>query len=235
MGRRFRAGTLTTSLLLLGICLGCERGPVLATTSPTPQVSPVPPPAVPSDPPTVTSISPEIGSTRGTGIVITGTGFQQNVIVTLGDVVIAGCVPSVRCGYVFTTSTTIFASAPPHATGTVDLVVTNPDRQSVTLAGGYTWAAPESFEADGIWEGGADSNYETPLRFTIERNMVTDVTCGSSSTVTLSPAAPVINGEFSYRAADGSSMSGRIRAPNRAIGDMNIAPCSAYPWSATRQ
>jgi hypothetical protein len=64
---------------------------------------------------------------------------------------------------------------------------------------------------------------------------VSDVTCGSSSTVTLSPGPPVINGEFSYRGADGSSMSGRIDSPNRAFGDMNIAPCTAYPWSAKRQ
>jgi hypothetical protein len=238
MIKRFRAGAGLTGLLLLGISLGCDRGSSLVTpsTSPTPsQAVPVPPPATPSAPTTVTSISPTTGSTRGTQIAITGTGFQQLATVTIGDVAIALCtVPIGGCGYVFT-STTIFASAPPHTTGTVDVVVTNRDGQSATLAGAYTYASPESFETNGVWEGGADSNYETPLRFTVENNAVRDVTCGSSPTVTLSPPAPVFNGEFSYRGADGSSMSGRIDSPNRALGAMNIAPCSAYPWSAYRQ
>jgi hypothetical protein len=39
-------------------------------------------------------------------------------------------------------STTIKVTAPPHAGGIVDLVLTNPDAQNVTLTGGYTYVAP---------------------------------------------------------------------------------------------
>src|SRR5207247_1155163 len=138
-----------------------------APTAPSPPVV-----AEPAPPPTVTAISPAIGSTEGTGITIAGTGFRTPVIVTLGGFVIS------QGSH---TSTSIYASAPAHVAGRVDVVVTNPDGKSVTLAGGFTYASPDSFEANGHWEGGADSNYDTPLQFTIENNTPTSVTCGTAA------------------------------------------------------
>ena len=158
--KRFLTGAVMTGFgALLGTSLGCDQ----SSPSPTqPTVPAQPPVIVPfGPPPSLTAISPDSGSTGGTGVTITGTGFRSPAIVTLGGILTSN--------YVFT-STTIITSAPAHAAGSVDVVVTNPDGQAGRLAGGFTHASPGSFEVNGNWEGGADSNYGTPLRFTIENN-----------------------------------------------------------------
>ena len=42
--------------------------------------------------------------------------------------------------------------------------------------------------------------------------------------VSLSPPAPIIHGEFFFRGADGVAISGRTLAPNEAIGVVNVGP-----------
>jgi hypothetical protein len=223
MFKRFLMCAVMTSLVVLvGMSLGCNRTP-----SPTQPTSPTQPPVVvPSGPPpSVTAVSPDTGSTGGTGVTITGTGFRSPAIVTLGGITITQ--------YVFT-STTIIASAPAHVAGSVDVIVTNPDGQAGRLGGGYTYVSPDSFEANGNWEGGADSNYSTPLRFTIQNNTLTSVSCGTSANLTYASPPLVSNGEFSA-VGDGASISGRIVSPNYSQGTINIAPCLAFPWGASRQ
>jgi hypothetical protein len=225
MSRCFPARAVMTSLVVLvGMSLGCGR----SSPWPTQPTSPAQPSvAVPSGPPpSVTVVFPDLGSTGGTSVTITGTGFQSSAIVTFGGIV--------AHPYVFN-STAMVASTPAHAAGSVDVVVTNPDGQAGRLAGGYTYASPDSFEVNGNWEGGADSNYETPLQFTIQNGLLTRISCGTSGTLTLSPPPEVAHGEFSFLGDDGASISGRIIAPNWALGTISIAPCPAFPWFAKRQ
>jgi hypothetical protein len=234
MLKRFLACAVVSHLVVVaGLSLGCDRSSPFPTqpTSPTPA-----PVVVPSGPPpSVTSVSPEIGSTGGTSVTITGVGFRSGASVTLGGIVIRGCSqPTENCSWVGA-STTIYAFAPAHAAGSVDVVVTNPDGQAGRLAGGYTYAIPESFEANGTWEGGADSNYETPFRFTVQNDTLTSISCGVSGTLTLSPPPPVRHGEFSFVGPDGAKVSGRIVSPNSAFGQINMWPCFAFYWSATRR
>ncbi len=82
--------------------------------------------------PTVTAISPTSGpDTGGTSVTISGTGFRSGAGVTFGGVAAAGVsVPS---------GAQIAATAPAHAAGTVNVVVTNSDGQSVTLFNGFTY------------------------------------------------------------------------------------------------
>jgi hypothetical protein len=217
---------VTSLVVLVGMSLGCDR----SSPFPAQPTSPTQPPVVvPSGPaPSVTAISPDLGSTGGTGgVTITGVGFRSPATVSIGGIVIR------QYAYVLT-STTIIASAPAHAAGSVDVVVTNPDGQTGRLTGGYTYASPDSFEVNGNWEGGADSNYETPLRFTIQNDTLTSVSCGTSGTLTLSAPPRIRNGEFSF-VGDNGTISGRIVSPNSALGTISIAPCAAYPWFATRQ
>jgi hypothetical protein len=83
-------------------------------------------------PPTVSGIVPPQGSTAGgTGVTITGTGFATGAAVTLGG--LAATAVSVQ------NDTTITATTPAHAAGAVDVVVTNPDTQHGTQAGGFTY------------------------------------------------------------------------------------------------
>ena len=84
--------------------------------------------------PTVTSIFPSFGPTAGGALVtIGGTNFASGATVTLG-----GSTASVGS----LNATTITATSSAHAAGIVDVVVTNPDTQSGTLASGYTYRPP---------------------------------------------------------------------------------------------
>lgn len=180
-------------------------------------------------PPSVTGVSENVGSTRGgAALTVTGAGFRTGAVVTFGGTTVHN--------YVFK-PTTIIATAPAHPAGTVDVVVTNPDGQSSTLAGGYTYEPPESFEVNGQWTGGADSNYGTSFRFTVQANTVVSVSCGTSPDVALSPPPPIVNGEFSFAGDDGVRISGSIVSPDVAMGTIRIPGvqfCFGEPWYAER-
>jgi hypothetical protein len=85
--------------------------------------------------PTVASISPQGGDiTGGTPVTITGTNFD--IAMTDGAVVIGG----VNCTGVSATTTVITCSTGARAQGLIDVVVTNPDTQTVTLATSFLYA-----------------------------------------------------------------------------------------------
>jgi hypothetical protein len=78
------------------------------------------------------SISPTGGRTAGgTSVTIKGTGFQSGAKVAFGG--ITATKVSVL------SATSIAASTPPHAAGTVSVTVTNPNGQSATLLNAYTY------------------------------------------------------------------------------------------------
>ena len=84
--------------------------------------------------PTVSTILPNTGTTAGgTAVTITGTGFLSGATVSLGGTSATG-VTVVR-------STSITATTPAHAVGSVNVVVTNTDAQFGTLTNGYTYTS----------------------------------------------------------------------------------------------
>jgi hypothetical protein len=84
--------------------------------------------------PTVTGVSPPSGSTSGgTSLTISGTGFQYYATVTIGGVN--------ATNVNFVNSTTITATTGPHAAGTVNVVVQNPDSQTGTGVSAFTYGA----------------------------------------------------------------------------------------------
>jgi peptidoglycan/xylan/chitin deacetylase (PgdA/CDA1 family) len=90
--------------------------------------------APPTPAPTATGVSPTSGPADGsTRVTISGSGFAAGATVTF-DATTAQ-VESIS-------TTTITVSTPAHAAGSVDVTVTNPDGQSVTLAGAFTYIAP---------------------------------------------------------------------------------------------
>jgi IPT/TIG domain-containing protein len=211
--------------VLVALGMACGRSSP-SPTQPTPRPLPgAPPVPTPGDPLlTVTDVSPDSGSIEGTYFKITGTGFRAPLVKLDGVLIPRTSSPD---------STTIHVTAPAHAAGPVDIVVTNHDGQTVRLSGGFTYAAPESFDVNGNWEGGADSNYETLLRFTIADNAVTRVSCGPSA-VTFSPPLRITHGAFTL-AGDHDDMSGRILSPSHAQGTISIPSCISYPWFAAKQ
>ena len=92
----------------------------------------------PNPAPTVTAISPATGPAGGgTPVTITGTGFLTGATVTFGG--------TSATGVTVVSATSITATAPAHAAGTVNIVVTNTDSLNGTLSNGYTYTAGISF------------------------------------------------------------------------------------------
>ncbi len=87
--------------------------------------------------PTVVAVTPNQGPTAGgTGITISGSGFVTGATVTLGG--------AAATGVSVASATTITATTPAHAAGSVDIVVTNPDSQAGVLSNGFTYTAGPS-------------------------------------------------------------------------------------------
>ena len=224
MANRLSASTLTAGVLfVLVVCAGCGKD---APTSPSRSTTPTPTSVIP--PPSIAAIVENVGSTSGGApVTITGTGFHPGAVATLDGVRISG--------YVHLGST-IYATAPAHAAAKVDLVVTNPDGQAATLSGAYTYVSPETFDIDGVWKGGADSNYGTDFGFTIRDGAVVSVSCGPFSSET--PPVPVVMGRFSFAETEGVNISGAIVSPGLALGWISIGGvkfCDKEPWYAEKK
>ena len=83
----------------------------------------------------VRSASPGTGLIAGgQTVTISGNNFATGLAVTFGG--------AAATGVTVVDSGTVTATTPAHAAGLVDLVVTNPDSQQVTLVGGYRYLAP---------------------------------------------------------------------------------------------
>ena len=87
--------------------------------------------------PAVSSVSPNSGNVGGgSPVTITGTGFQTGATVTFDG--------TAATGVTVVNDTTITATTPAHSAGTVAVVVSNPDFQSGSLAGSFTYTnAPD--------------------------------------------------------------------------------------------
>jgi peptidoglycan/xylan/chitin deacetylase (PgdA/CDA1 family) len=93
--------------------------------------------APPDAPPTVTSITPAIGSVAGgTFVMIEGSGFVPTTAVAIGGVPCAPVVVMSATLLACTTGDSHFAE------GAKDVVVTNPDSMSATLATAFTYECP---------------------------------------------------------------------------------------------
>jgi hypothetical protein len=82
----------------------------------------------------VVSLCPGTGTINGgTAVTIAGTAFQNGATVRFGGVA--------ATNIQVLSSTTITATTPAHTAGAVDVSVTNPNGQSGTLSGGFTYAS----------------------------------------------------------------------------------------------
>jgi hypothetical protein len=78
----------------------------------------------------VTSVTPNSGAPY-TRLTIAGTGFKPGALVSLGGVNATGVATY--------SDSVISATAPMHSAGTVDVVVTNPGGERVTVTGGFSY------------------------------------------------------------------------------------------------
>jgi hypothetical protein len=176
--------------------------------------------------PTITGVSPNVVSTAGTWGTITGTQFQPGATVKIG---------STALWVTFQDSTTLrFANSGAHAAGSVDVTVTNPGGLAATLARGYTYSTADAFDANGEWIGHADgrNEYLTDMRFTIENNVLTSLSCGTP--VTMPTTVSMQNGAFSFAGADGLTMSGMLVSTTTSSGQVNAPGCADGRWWADK-
>jgi len=182
-------------------------------------------------PPSVTSISPIVGSTGGaTQVKITGAGLGATV--TFGGVAVSGRFDSRYPGALMLLWT------PPHAAGSVDVVVSGQTGQSVTLTSAFTYASPDTFDFNGSWAGFGGNGQDNLIRFTIQDNMLLGVSCDSISsapgtTVTFSPPRSVTTSAFSVD-SDGIRFMGHIVSPTSATGIIRVGECASDAWYAEK-
>jgi hypothetical protein len=142
--------------------------------------------------PTVSSISPSSGTANGgTPVTITGTGFLAGATVKLGG--------TSATGVSVNSSTSITATTAAHSAGTVDVVVTNSDSRSGTVANGYTYLNPAP-TVSSISPRSGTANGATPVTITgtgflagatvkLGGTSATGVSVNSSTSITATTAA----------------------------------------------
>ena len=218
---------LPASLLIVATTLGCSSSSPVGPSGPDPSSTPER-----LGRPAITRVSADPGSTGGGAFFsIAGTGFQTGSGVSFGGVRTSASLVQGE----------LKGMTPPHAAGTVDVTVTNPDGQSDTLIGGYTYVEPTSLDFNGEWEGYGTEG-ETFLRFTIRNNLLTAISCGPSPdatptlTIGLSPPPPVSNGRVAFSRSEGL-FDGRIATATSASGTLSLNRCFAGPafWSAVKR
>jgi hypothetical protein len=143
----------------------------------------------------VGGIVPAAGSSNGgTAVTISGTGFRSPASVAFSNLGTGGAATSV----VVVNSSTITAVAPPHAAGLADVVVMNPDQQTGTLRGGYTYLPAPTVSSispnGGPPAGGtavtiAGTNFVAPATVTIGGTAATGVAVTSPTTITATTPA----------------------------------------------
>jgi hypothetical protein len=146
--------------------------------------------------PTITSINPNSGtSSGGTSVGISGAGFSQSAKVTFGGIVATN---------VSVNDTGISATTPPHAVGTVDVVVTNPNSTAATSVNGFTYVLPA---ITGLSPASGNTNGGTFVNIS-----GSGFALGLTVTFGGSPATNIFNSETSIS----------LRTPPHAAGSVNV-------------
>lgn len=195
--------------------------------------------AVTNPAPTISSISPNSGSTAGgTVVTINGTGFSGSSVKFGGT----------AATNVSVTATAITATTPAHAAGKVDVVVTNGDNQTATLAQGYTYTVPGPTITNvspntGPTSGGTaititGTGFQTGATVKIGANAATDVNVVSATSITartpLGPATEQLTVDVVVTNPDATkaTATGGFTYGVPALAIVSITPNSALPTGA---
>jgi hypothetical protein len=197
--------------------------------------------AVANPAPMITSILPVTGPIGGgTVVTISGTGFLSNPAVKFGGAAATN---------VSATATSITATTPAHAAGQVDIVVTNSDSQSATLAQAFTYALPAPAISSiapntGPTTGGTPvtitgTNFQTGATVTFGARQAIDVTVVSETSIIahtpLGPATQQLAVDVSVTNPDTTkgTATGAFTYTVPALAVISITPNTALPSGAT--
>ncbi len=135
-------------------------------------------------PPTLTTVNPSCGNQAGgTNVNLLGSNFVSGATVTFDGL---------SAAVTFLNPSSLRAVSPAHAPGPVDLVITNPDGQHVSRAGGYTYKAPPTilnvFPNFGSTGGGTlvtvtGTNFDSSTVIFVGGAVATDIDFVDSTTI----------------------------------------------------
>ncbi len=192
-----------------------------------------------AEPTTVTSLSPTSGPTAGGNIVtINGTSLSGATTVTFGG----DTCPNVTV----ISATQVTCTAPPHAAGTVDVIVTTPSGSSAnTAADDYTYIAPNAPPVNSV-PGTQTTDEDAAMDFSVanaNQISISDADVGgadmlitlsvTNGTLTLSDVTGLV-----FSVGDGTNdvtmtFTGTLSAVNNAISTVTFTPAQNYFGSAT--
>lgn len=167
----FTNGSPPSYSLILQATVGASLGPInLTITDSSNQIAIATGVVQVVDPePTITNLTPSVGSTAGgTSVTITGTNFVTGAVVHIGD--------ALATGVTVDSATQITCTAPAGDSGSVDVIVQNPDGQLVESVDGFDYEGAPTvtgiFPTAGNDQGGTvltlnGSNFETGLSVVI--------------------------------------------------------------------
>ncbi len=130
-------------------------------------------------------------------------------------------------------SGSIIVDTPAHSAGVLDIIITNPDGQSVRLINAYKYVEQQSFDFNGAWQGSSSDGSDIGVEFTIHDNVLIAASCDGERRTTVALSSPTSDGEFYIDAGDGFVISGRIVSASDAIGTITAPACgNDVPWVA---
>jgi hypothetical protein len=160
---------------------------------------------------TVSSVSPNSGDTAGgTVVTIAGSNFASGATVSFGG--------SPASSVSFLDASQLKATTPPHAAGSVNVAVTNPDGANAVLAGGFTFGTV-SLTVSGVSPisgpaaGGttvtiSGTNFQTGVSVTFGGLAASSVTLTNSSTIAaVTPAHAAGSTDITVTNSGGGSAS----------------------------
>jgi hypothetical protein len=183
--------------------------------------------------PTVATISPNSGSVSGgTSVTVTGTGFSAGATLSLGG--------TLATNVVVVNSASIRASTAPHASGTVDAVVTNSDSQSGILSNGFTYTSispPPTLLGLGLAPG--DSGSVTVTAGQTASYSLSIGGAGVSGTASLACTGAPSGADCSVPANESftSNTPGtfvvKVTTASRTVGALHLPASPPMPWMWT--
>jgi hypothetical protein len=219
---------MTNGTRIAIVLLGLAQGLAGCSAPPPPSA---PSPSAPSGPqPAILTITPNTGSTYGGSLVAIVTTIERGATASIGG--------ARSMGYSPTDPAKIFVVSPPHAAGSVDVVVTNPAGGATQKAiGAYTYVDPESFDLNGAWSGVTFDGSDMSIEFTVRGNLLSNVHCidATDKRLDIGLSAPIVNGKVEF-VGDAGRFSAWVASASEAAGTIDMAPCSGgRPWQALRK
>jgi hypothetical protein len=219
-----RSIQIVTVVLIAHTVAGCSGPEIAGPSGPRAGQSQIPSGA---PKPTIVSISPDTGSIYGGGVVTLVGEIDHRATATLGGIAVA-------LGWSPTDATKHLLVTPPHTSGPVDVVVTNPAGGSQSVVAGYTYVEPGSYRLDGEWAGFTVDGSDTWIEFTVRDQLLTSVRCIDpfDNRLAIVLSQPFVNGKVDVIRGEGRFSAWTVSTTETA-GTIDMKPCSGtLRWAA---